>query len=126
VIQDDDGGPYSRCRLPDGLVVLERRAAVPAKLQRRKRHFISVPMTWFERLAGASGQTYRIALSLLYLSWRARGEPIRLANGPPRVDGVSRYSKWRALDELERRGLIVIERRRRRAPVVRLLDISSS
>jgi hypothetical protein len=109
------------------MVVLdERRAAVPAKLQRRKRHFISVPMTWFERLAGASGQTYRIALSLLYLSWRARGEPIQLTNGPLRVDGVSRYSKWRALDELERRGLIAIERRRRRAPVIRLLDISGS
>jgi hypothetical protein len=119
------GDPYAdvkRFRLPDGMIVLERRAATPKKLERRRRHFISVPMVWFERLAGASGQTYRIALCLLYLAWRARGEPIQLANGLLRVDGVSRYSKWRALDELERRGLIVIERRPRRSPIIKLLN----
>jgi hypothetical protein len=104
------------------MVVLERRAVTPKKLQRRSRHFISVPMVWFERLAGASGHTYRIALCLLYLRWRARGEPIQLANGLLQIDGVSRYSKWRALDELERRGLVAIERRPRRSPIVRLLD----
>ena len=117
--------PYAdlkRCRLRDGVVVQERRAAIPKKIQRRRRHFISVPMAWFERLAGASGQTYRIALCLLYLDWRARGGPIQLANGLLQVDGVSRYSKWRALDELERRGLIVIERRPRRSPIIKLLN----
>ena len=117
--------PYAdlkRCRLPDGMVVQERRAVTPKKIQRRRRHFISVPMAWFERLAGASGQTYRTALYLLYLHWRGRGEPIQLANGLLKIDGVSRYSKWRALDELERRGLITIERRPRRSPIIRLIN----
>ena len=119
---DDPYADVKRCRLPDGMIILERRVATPQKLQRRRRHFISVPMAWFERLAGASGQTYRIALCLLYLDWRARGGPIQLANGLLQVDGVSRYSKWRALDELERRGLIVIERRPRRSPIIKLLN----
>jgi hypothetical protein len=78
-------------------------------------------MAWFERLVGASGQTYRVGLCLLYLDWRSRGEPIHLANGLLQIDGVSRYSKWRALRQLERRGLIVIEPRPRRSPIVRLL-----
>jgi hypothetical protein len=123
VTGDDD--PYvdlKRCRLPDGMVVVERRAVIPRALQRRRRHFILVPMRWFERLAGASGQTYRVALYLLYLHWRARGQPFQLANGLLQIDGVSRFSKWRALVDLERRGLIATERRRRRSPTVRVLD----
>jgi hypothetical protein len=127
VTQDDD--PYEnlkRYRLPDGMVVLERRAVVPQKIQRRRRHFILVAMAWFERLAGASGQTYRLALCLLYLDWKARGEPIQLSNGLVQIYGVSRYSKWLALNDLERRGLIAIERRQRRSPIVRLLKLSHS
>jgi hypothetical protein len=121
VTQEDD--PYAdlkRCRLPNDMVVLERRVVIPRKLQRRRGHFVSVPMVWFERLIGASGHTYRIALCLLYLDWRGRGEPIQLANGLLQIDGVSRQSKWRALTDLERRGLITIERRPRRSPIIKL------
>jgi hypothetical protein len=123
--QDED--PYAdlkRRRLPDGTVLLERRAVVPNKIQRRRHHFILVPIRWFEKLAGATGQTYRVALFLLYLDWRTRGEPIRLSNSLMQIDGVSRQSKWRALAALERRGLIVIERRPSRSPLVRLLNLS--
>lgn len=118
---DDPYADLKRFRLPDGMVVLERRAVIPRALQRRRRHFIPVPMSWYERLAGASGQTYQVALYLLYLDWQARGEPIQLANSLLQVDHVSRHSKWRALGELERRRLIAVERRPRRSPIVRLL-----
>ena len=37
------------------------------------------------------------------------------------IDGVSRQAKWRALNDLERRGLISVERRRRRSPLIRVL-----
>ena len=37
------------------------------------------------------------------------------------IDGVSRHSKWRALNELERGGMIVVERRYRRSPLA-LID----
>ena len=47
-------------------------------------------------------------------------EPRKLANGMLEIDGISRWSKWRALPELERRGLVVIDRRRRRSPIVTL------
>ena len=80
-----------------------------------------VPWSWVERLNGATGQTYRVALILLYMSWKSRGAPIKLPNGMLEIDGVSRQSKWRALADLEQRGLITVERRPRRSPIIRLL-----
>jgi len=69
----------------------------------------------------SGGQTYRVALCLLHLNWKAGGKPVKFPNGMLGIDGVSRRSKWRALNDLERRGLITVERRPGRSPIVRLL-----
>jgi hypothetical protein len=98
----------------------ERRAVVPRKFEKRRRHFVKVPWAWVEALSGASGQTWQLATHLLYLNWKGKGAPIKLANGMLEIDGINRWSKWRALSELERRGLVVIDRRRRRSPIVTL------
>ena len=104
---------------------LLRLAKVPAKVQKRRGHFIKVPWVWFERLAGAHGQTYRLALYLLYLYWKdGSGQPIKLSNIGLRDIGISRYSKWRVLADLERVGLISIERRPRRVPLVHLFHLN--
>jgi hypothetical protein len=95
-----------------------KRATVPAKIKRRRGQFIKVPWPWFEMLAGATGQTYRVALYLLHLDWKSGGKPFKLANSMLAIDGVSRQSKWRALAALERRGLIKVERRARRSPII--------
>jgi hypothetical protein len=118
-MMEDDHYKLEDFKLPDGTVVLERQ--IPSSIRSWRRQFVKVPWTWVERLNGASGQTYKVALYLLYLHWKGKGEPIKLANGRLRVDGVSRFSKWRALGDLERRGLIDIERRPRRSPLIRLL-----
>ena len=101
-------------------VLQERQAIVPRKIQKRRRHFVMVPMTWTERLSGASGKTWEIAVHLLYLHWKGKGEPIKLANGMLAMDGIGRHSKYRALYDLERRSLIMVERRPRRSPIIRL------
>ena len=98
----------------------ERWAIVPAKIQRRRQHFIRVPHIWRERLDGASGHTILLALDLLYLDWKGKGAPIKLANGMLRMDGIDRKTKWRALNDLEHRGLITVQRRHGRSPIVRL------
>jgi hypothetical protein len=107
--------------------VKELLAAVPVtkisvsrKERKRRGQFIMVPWTWVEKLEGAPGQTYRTALLLLYEHWR-QGKPIKLNNRMLETIGVSRYSKWRALPDLEGRGLIAVERRPKRSPVVRVL-----
>jgi hypothetical protein len=102
-------------RLPESEV---RPARTPAKILKRREHFIKVPFSWVERLSGASGQVIRLALLLLYLHWKSRGAPIKLANGMLKIDGIGRTTKWRALLELERRGLISIERRPGKSPWV--------
>jgi hypothetical protein len=99
----------------------ETWAVVPRKIEKRHQQFIMVPLAWVERLNGATGQTYRVALILLYMNWKGRGAPIKLTNGMLRIDGVSRQSKWRALGDLEQRGLIAVERRPSRSPLIRLL-----
>lgn len=108
-----------KLRLPADQIP-EQRAVVPRKIRKRQGQFIQVPMSWFEALNGASGQAYRVALYLLHLRWKDGEKPIKLANGMLGIDGVSRYSKRRALEDLARRGLITIERHQRRSPVVRL------
>jgi hypothetical protein len=93
----------------------------PAKFSKRRKHFIMLPFTWLESLSGASGQVYAMALHLLYRDWKSSGMPIKLGNGMLQIDGIGRRTKWRALAELERRGLIAVERRRRKSPMIRLL-----
>ena len=77
------------------------------------------------RRSCSHGQTYRLALYLLYLYWKdGSGQPIKLSNIGLRDIGISRYSKWRVLADLERVGLISIERRPRRVPLVHLFHLN--
>jgi hypothetical protein len=98
----------------------ERSATVPRKIQQRRQQFVKVPWTWIEKLEGASGQTYHVAHYLLHLHWQQKGGPVKLANGMLRIDGVSRQSKWRALRDLEQRGLVTVKCRPNRSPLVHL------
>jgi hypothetical protein len=99
----------------------ERLTMVPAKIQKRRQQFVQVPWTWVERLRDARGRcTYHVALYLLHLHWKGNGDPVKLANGMLGLDGVSRYSKYRALRDLERLGLVTVERPRRKSPIIRL------
>lgn len=86
-----------------------------------QRQFVRVPWLWIDRLKASNrGSTYRLALLLLYEHWRTGGRPVRLSNVMLAGDGVARRSKWRALRELEKLGLVKVERRPRKAPVVTL------
>jgi hypothetical protein len=120
-MRQEDGDPFDIQNLrlsPDQI-----RVVTPRKITRRREHFIRVPFGWLERLNGASGKVYALALHLLYLHWKGRGQPIKLANGMLKIDGISRAAKWRALAELERRGLVSVERRSKRSPLVSVSDL---
>jgi hypothetical protein len=100
-------------------------AAVPKKQpkpKKRARKFTMFPLLWEEKLTEARHLgTYRVALHLLHRAWRGKGEPILLANGQLATKGVTRRTKWLALAELERLGLIVVERRPRKSPIITIL-----
>jgi hypothetical protein len=82
---------------------------------------VMVPIRWKEVLGAkprARNTVYDVALHLLYLHWKNHGKPFKLPNGLLRYDGIDRFTKWRALGDLERRGLIRIRRRSTRSPII--------
>jgi hypothetical protein len=98
---------------------------VPARIRKRREQFVMVPMRWREMLGAmprASGIIHQVALHVLYLHWKNQGKPFKLPNGLLHYDGIDRRAKWRALADLERRGLIEISRRSRRSPIIHALQ----
>ena len=76
---DDDCFDIDNLRI-DADALPERRAVVPRKFEKRHRHFVKVPWAWVEALSGASGQTWHLAIQLLYLHWKGKGAAIKLAD----------------------------------------------
>jgi hypothetical protein len=84
--------------------------------------FVKVPLAWVNRLAEihASGSVYRVAMYLLYQAWRTRRTAVKLTNAG--LTSVSRPAKRAALCRLEAAGLIVVERRPDKSPIVTVLQ----
>jgi hypothetical protein len=84
------------------------------------RKFIKVPKMWEVVLAEkrADGSVYRVALYLLdRATW---SEHVTLGNGALKKRGVSRWAKWRALEALRKTGLIAVEHRRGKTPLIKV------
>jgi hypothetical protein len=96
---------------------------VPTRIRKRRKDFAMLPMSWYDTLANpvAPGSAVLVAWHLCHLCWKSHGKPFKLPNGMLRHDGISRQSKWRALAELDRRGLITTERRAKKSPIIHLL-----
>jgi hypothetical protein len=99
--------------------------AKAARLRRREKvRFIMVPLTWKSRLAKAKhAATLKLALHLLFETWRRKDAKVALSNARMAEDGISRWQKWRALGELEQLGLVRIERRKRKSPVATVVKV---
>jgi hypothetical protein len=95
------------------------------KRKKWRRHFMQFPEAWFDRMGPVrSGSTYRLALLLVYEHWRTGGRPIELSNIASKGEGLSRWSKWRALAELEALGLVRVDRRPNKSPRVTVRHFS--
>jgi hypothetical protein len=99
------------------------RAAKGGAIGTKQQHggFTKFPDSWANRLRSARGVTYRAALFILRQYWKTNGQPVRLSNTGMASEGVGRHSKWRALQELERAGLIRVEKRPRKSPIITIL-----
>jgi hypothetical protein len=83
------------------------------------RKYTLVPREWEQRLLDAKRiSTYRLAHEILYLHWYGKGKPVTVSGKVARAVKISARSKWEALAELERLGLIVVDRNPRRSPRV--------
>ena len=111
-----------------GKTIIPAASAELEREQKRKRsrQFVIVPMSWVDCLSLVSarhaGCAYRIALALLRRQWERRTNTFTLSNKVVTEMGLSRRTKWRVLRELELLGLIKIERRLKRSPVVTIVS----
>ena len=84
--------------------------------------FAKVPLWWAEQAAQATRtRKAMVWIWLLHLAWEARSNTFRLPNERLRGRGVSRFSKMRALRELERVGLFQVRQERGKSPTVTVL-----
>jgi hypothetical protein len=96
--------------------------AAPPKLSKKpfKARFTKFPDLWAKQLAtvDAGKHTYRVALHLLHEAWRTGSRTIKLANEVLERKGVDRKRKSVALQQLREAGLIGVEERPKKSPIV--------
>ena len=117
-MNDDD--PYDIKALRADPATIEK-PHVPATIRKRREQFVMLPIWWYEKIANPAPRsrlTCLVAWHLLHLHWKNYGKPFKLPNGTLRYDGIDRHAKWRALRDLEGRGLITIEGRAKKSPTI--------
>jgi hypothetical protein len=99
----------------------ELEAAAPVK-HKKVEPFVMVPLWWIRAAAKHIRSPATLVLvELLYRSWKTRSATFPLPNIRLEKWGVSRKVKARVLRDLERGGLIVVERRPNKNPIVTLV-----
>ncbi len=94
--------------------------------RRPRREFIRgpLPVDWFGRAARLPGQALAVALAIWFRRGIEKKLTFSLYPSALKKFGVSRWSAYRALEVLEEDGLIEVDRRRGRTPVVTLIEVS--
>jgi hypothetical protein len=83
--------------------------------------FVKVPLSWIAAAARATNSPRTLVLTeLLYVAWKTRRSTFPLPNVSLARLGVSREVKRKVLRDLERAGLIVVDRPNRKTVVVTL------
>jgi hypothetical protein len=112
--------PFKATTLAPGQpTVAKRKAKRNAKEELLK--FVQVPIPWKQRLSGARGTTYDLALELLAERWLTGKNTVVVSNVLAERVGLSRMSKHRALLQLEELGLIQLEQEANKAGRASLL-----
>jgi hypothetical protein len=105
--------------------LLAASQAYQAKRKKKKEElFVQVPMWWAVEAAKATGLLKMLVLlELVHRSWKARSLTFPFPNGSLREIGVGREAKRRMLRDLEVAGLITVERRHGKTPMVTLVTL---
>jgi hypothetical protein len=89
---------------------------------KQKDAFVKVPIWWGVEVAKATHSPgMLVAVELLYRSWKAKSLTFLFPNGSLKKHGVSRKTKHWKLRALEAAGLIAVERRHGKTPLVTLV-----
>jgi hypothetical protein len=88
----------------------------------RQKFIRSIPLAWQRRAAILPRRALLVGLALWYGSGLKRSRVVQFRPSLVKIFRLSRSSQSRGLDDLERVGLVSIERQAGRSPVVTLLD----
>ena len=118
---DDDDDELGPERIGPG-GIRERKVLITLK-GRRRRPFVMIPLAWVERLSMAKHRaSWSIAVEILRRDLKYNGQPIPLPNGQLETKfRINRQRKWEGLRELERLGLVSIECRTGKSPLVTVI-----
>ena len=81
-----------------------------------------VPLAWLEVAAKLPGRSLHVGIALWYAAGVTQSASVHLGNISSLRFGLDRNAKYRALVWLERAGLIAVERKLGRVPLVTIFD----
>ena len=84
-----------------------------------------IPLDWLSTAARLPGKSLHVALSIWLTASMSRSATVPLSNMAALAFGLDRNAKYRALQWLEEAGLISVERKLGRSPVVTLLELKT-
>jgi hypothetical protein len=92
---------------------------------RRTGRFLKgpIPMAWLAKAAKLPGHALHVALAIRHQSDLEGNTTVALRNKHCKVFGVDRDTKRRGLAALEATGLVLVNRKPRRNPIVTIVDI---
>jgi hypothetical protein len=118
-----DGLRLDWSQVPD-YEVPAKRVELPSVRRRRAGRFIPpIPLGWYQRACQLPGKAPVLASALWYLHRLKRSKSFVVAHSQLNGFGLTRQAKYRALESLEAAGLISVERRPKKSPVVTILDL---
>lgn len=84
-----------------------------------------IPWTWLGKAASAQrrGKCVHVALVLWLQCGLAKSPRVHVQPSLLRALGVERTAAYRALEAMEKKGIVKVERHRGRSPTVTLLDV---
>jgi hypothetical protein len=86
----------------------------------------SIPLRWLETAAILPGKSLHTGLALWFTAGKAKCAKVPLSNVSGCRFGLDRNSKYRALEWLEGAGLITVERRVGKTPLVTILYLETA
>ncbi len=95
------------------------------RFPRRTEPFIHfIPLSWLSRAAKLPGTRYGVHVGalLFYRHGLEQGKPIKIAHKLLEMLGVNRHAYYRALQAMEVAGLISVQRRRGKKPLVTITE----
>lgn len=112
----------SRIRLRPRLkVVTSRRLPRPKAGEKFLRG--PIPLNWVSIAARLPGKSLHVGIAIWFTASLAKSATVPLSNIASLTFGLDRNAKYRALQWLEEAGLIAVERKLGRSPLVTLLEV---